>query len=94
MLIISTGNNTQKGHIKINKMTSNIHEALKYIQVCSASPEHGSWRNVKHEFTILLCGHTDSKKWLFFTPAIWQKLSKPTMYEIHASQMAVHYQPK
>jgi len=94
MLIISMFNNTQKGHGKINKMTSNIHEALKYIQVCSSSPQQGSWRNVKHEFAILLCGHRDSKKGLFFTPEIWQKLPKPIMYEILSSQMAVHYQPK
>jgi hypothetical protein len=42
MLIISTGNNTQKGHVKLNKMTLNIDAALKYIQVCCSSPELGS----------------------------------------------------
>jgi hypothetical protein len=29
MLIIYKVNNTQKGHVKINRMISNIHEALK-----------------------------------------------------------------
>jgi len=44
--------NTTKGLVKLNKITSDIHKALKYEQACCSNQQH---RSKKHQtwFKIL-----------------------------------------